>query len=37
MGPGGYKFFDYAKVGLWLNIILIIVTLLILPIFWPLF
>ncbi|MFO7583218.1 MAG: SLC13 family permease [Anaerolineales bacterium] len=37
MGPGGYKFFDYAKVGVWLNIILIIVTLLILPIFWPLF
>jgi di/tricarboxylate transporter len=37
MGPGGYKFFDYARVGLWLNIILIVVTLLILPIFWPLF
>jgi di/tricarboxylate transporter len=37
MGPGGYRFFDYTKVGLWLNILIIAVTLLILPIFWPLF
>ncbi len=37
MGPGGYRFFDYTRVGLWLNILLIVVTLLVLPIFWPLF
>lgn len=37
MGPGGYRFFDYTRVGLWLNILLIVVTLLALPIFWPLF
>jgi di/tricarboxylate transporter len=35
-GPGGYRFFDYTKVGLWLNLILIILTALILPLIWPL-
>jgi di/tricarboxylate transporter len=37
MGPGGYRFFDYTRVGLWLNIIIIAVSLLVIPIFWPLF
>lgn len=37
MGPGGYRFFDYTRVGLWLNIIIIAVSILIIPIFWPLF
>ena len=36
-GPGGYKFFDYTKVGVWLNLILLILTALVLPIIWPLF
>jgi di/tricarboxylate transporter len=37
MGPGGYRFFDYTRVGIWLNIIIITISLLIIPIFWPLF
>jgi di/tricarboxylate transporter len=37
MGPGGYRFFDYTRVGIWLNIIIIAVSLLVIPIFWPLF
>jgi di/tricarboxylate transporter len=36
MGPGGYRFSDYVKVGLPLTIIILIATLLVLPIFWPL-
>jgi len=35
-GPGGYKFSDYTKVGVWLNIIIFFVVLLILPLIWPL-
>jgi di/tricarboxylate transporter len=35
-GPGGYRFADYTKVGLWLNLILFILTALILPLIWPL-
>jgi di/tricarboxylate transporter len=35
-GPGGYRFFDYTKVGVWLNLILMILTALILPLIWPL-
>ncbi|MDH3732808.1 MAG: SLC13 family permease [Gemmatimonadota bacterium] len=36
MGPGGYRFTDYIKVGLPLTIICLLVTVLLLPIFWPL-
>lgn len=36
MGPGGYRLLDYFKVGLLLLVIMISVTLLILPTFWPL-
>jgi di/tricarboxylate transporter len=36
MGPGGYKFRDYFKVGLPLVIVSMIITLLLLPMFWPL-
>ena len=36
-GPGGYKFTDYARVGFLLTVILIIVSMIFLPIFWPLF
>jgi di/tricarboxylate transporter len=36
MGPGGYRFQDFFKVGLPLTVLLFIVVLVILPIFWPL-
>jgi di/tricarboxylate transporter len=36
-GPGGYKFWDYARVGALLTVILLIVSMIFLPIFWPLF
>ena len=36
MGPGGYRFTDYIRVGLPLTITVLIVVLLVLPIFWPL-
>lgn len=36
-GPGGYRFTDYIKVGLPLTLVVLGVTLLVLPIFWPLF
>lgn len=35
-GPGGYKFGDYTKVGVWLNIIIFFVVLVFLPLIWPL-
>jgi di/tricarboxylate transporter len=35
-GPGGYKFSDYTKVGVWLNIIIFFVVLIFLPLIWPL-
>jgi len=36
-GPGGYKFFDYARVGALLTVFLFIATMISLPIFYPLF
>ncbi len=36
MGPGGYQFRDYVRVGLPLTVILFIVVMLLLPVFWPL-
>ncbi len=36
MGPGGYKFTDYMKVGLPLTIVCLVVTLIVLPRVWPL-
>jgi di/tricarboxylate transporter len=36
-GPGGYKFFDYARVGALLTIFLFIATMIALPILYPLF
>jgi di/tricarboxylate transporter len=35
MGPGGYRFSDYIKVGLPLTLVVLVVVMLILPIFWP--
>lgn len=36
-GPGGYRFTDYARVGVLLTIALLIVSMIFLPVFWPLF
>jgi di/tricarboxylate transporter len=36
-GPGGYRFADFARVGALLNIALLIVTMIFLPMLWPLF
>jgi len=36
MGPGGYRFRDFFKVGLPLTVLLFIVVLVTLPVFWPL-
>ena len=36
-GPGGYKFFDYARVGTLLTVTIFIVTMVVLPIFFPLY
>lgn len=37
MGPGGYKFADYARVGVWLNLILLGLSVTVLPLVWPLY
>jgi len=37
MGPGGYRFSDFFKVGLPLTVLLFIVVTLLLPVFWPLY
>ncbi len=36
MGPGGYRFSDYLKLGLPLTLVVMAAVLLLLPIFWPL-
>ena len=36
MGPGGYRFMDYVRVGIPLTLVVLVVTLLVLPLFWPL-
>ena len=36
MGPGGYRFRDYWKLGLPLTIVVSVVVFLLLPVFWPL-
>jgi len=35
MGPGGYRFSDYIKVGLPLTLVVLVVVLLVLPLIWP--
>lgn len=35
MGPGGYRFSDYTRVGLLLSLVLLVLTLIFVPIFWP--
>jgi di/tricarboxylate transporter len=36
-GPGGYRFFDFTRVGAPLNLALFLITMIFLPILWPLF
>ena len=36
MGPGGYRFVDYIKVGVPLTIVVFVAVMVLLPIFWPL-
>jgi di/tricarboxylate transporter len=36
MGPGGYRFLDYVKVGLPLVLVSMLVVVLLLPLLWPL-
>ena len=35
MGPGGYRFSDYIKVGPPLTLVVLVAVLLVMPIFWP--
>lgn len=35
-GPGGYRFFDYTKVGLPLTLLIWLLMIIFLPVFWPL-
>lgn len=34
-GPGGYKFTDFIKIGLPLNLIIAVITLILVPVIWP--
>ncbi|MGW8250373.1 MAG: SLC13 family permease, partial [Anaerolineales bacterium] len=36
MGPGGYSFSDYTRVGLPLTLVVLVVAMIFVPIFWPL-
>ena len=36
MGPGGYRFTDYLKVGGLLTLVIFVVIMVVLPLFWPL-
>jgi len=35
MGPGGYKFLDYVKVGVPLTLVILVLLMILIPIFWP--
>jgi di/tricarboxylate transporter len=36
MGPGGYRFVDYLKVGVPLTLLILVVLMVVMPVFWPL-
>jgi di/tricarboxylate transporter len=36
MGPGGYRFGDYARLGFPLTVLVVVVSALLIPVFWPL-
>jgi di/tricarboxylate transporter len=35
MGPGGYRFADYTKVGIPLTLVVLVISLVAVPFFWP--
>jgi di/tricarboxylate transporter len=35
MGPGGYRFGDFWRVGLGLEVVVLLVSLLVIPVVWP--
>ena len=35
MGPGGYRFSDYTKVGISLTLVVLLIVVIVVPIFWP--
>jgi di/tricarboxylate transporter len=37
MGPGGYRFFDYFKIGGLLTVVILVIIVGVLPLFWPLY
>jgi di/tricarboxylate transporter len=36
MGPGGYNFKDYLKIGIPMTVLLFVAVMIFLPLFWPL-
>jgi di/tricarboxylate transporter len=36
MGPGGYRFTDYMRVGLPLTLVVFVVVMIVTPLVWPL-
>jgi len=36
MGPGGYRFSDYIKIGVPLTLVVFVAVMLLLPVLWPL-
>jgi di/tricarboxylate transporter len=34
-GPGHYKFTDFTRVGIWLNVIFWAIATVMIPVFWP--
>ncbi|WP_028585579.1 SLC13 family permease [Desulfogranum mediterraneum] len=36
MGPGGYRFMDYVKVGVPLSLLILVILMVTIPLFWPL-
>jgi di/tricarboxylate transporter len=35
MGPGGYRFIDYVKLGLPLTLVVFVILMIVIPVFWP--
>jgi di/tricarboxylate transporter len=35
MGPGGYRFIDYVKLGLPLTLVVFVILMIFIPFFWP--
>jgi di/tricarboxylate transporter len=36
MGPGGYKFVDYLRIGLPLQLLMVLIATTLIPVLWPL-